>query len=191
MKNCMIIAEVSQAYPRTDNLQVGTAITSDDGKFSLSVTTECPTFELKFQTIGTNNEPVPYTLEDNQLTSTFLSNSDDHNLGALYLVFPMFFKTDFHNTKPFDKNDKLLTEYTQNGVLLTSKALKTIESREEYLGDSLDFKYRSPYWIVFADNYLKIKMTITKNNKTQIREDSVFCKTGSSLYSSFSKRIEY
>jgi hypothetical protein len=183
---CQISANVQHGFSVPEDL--GKTVTDKDGKFSLKVLTEYSSYSMFFDSYNEPEFYIEFPSQTGSYREMILSNSQNYNL-SLPIIFPMGFIPDFHNTKPFDKNDKLIAEYYQNGKLIKNPQ-KTKEGREEYLGDSLDFKRRNNSWFTEGNTYLKIKMFITKNGKTELREDSVFCmplKTPTPA----TKRIEY
>lgn len=169
--------------------QIGQSRTLQDGSFNFNISTECPTYELlvQYYNFDEGEGSIQLPPSDYLDKSFYLSNTKNHNL-KLFVVYGREFRPDFHNTKPFDKNDKLVAEYYQNGKLI-SNVNNLKKGMEEFLGDSLDFKTRYSSWKVEGNTYLKIKMMITKNGRTVMKEDSIFCKPTRDYY--VTKRIEY
>jgi hypothetical protein len=174
-----VSASVPKGWNKREDL--GETITDNNGKFSLKVITEATTYFVFFDSYTEPEFGLEFPPQVGLNKEIALSNSQNHNV-ALPAVYPMYFQSDFHNTKPFDKNDKLMVEFYQNSLKL--------QYQEIYLGDSLNFNPRFRYLPVTGNLYVKMKMSITKNNKLIVKEDSVFCiplinRTPAS------KRIEY
>lgn len=176
---CKVSAYVPKGWNKTEEL--GETITDNNGKFLLKVITEATTYFVFF---GSYNEPefgLEFPPQVGLNKEIVLSNSQNHNI-SLPAVYPMSFQSDFHNTKPFDRNDKLVVEFYQNNIKKPYQ--------ETYLGDSLNFNPRFRSQQVIGNLYLKLRMFITKNNKLEIREDSIFCKPLINPTPA-TKRIEY
>lgn len=181
---------VSAYIPRGFSVpeDLGRTSTDKDGKFSLKIVTEKSSYFMFFDSYIEPVFSIEFPPQTGFNKEIILSNSQNYNL-LLPVIYPMGFIPDFHNIKPFDKDDKLTAEYYQNGKLINNSQ-NTKQGREEYLGDSLNFKSRNNSWFVEGNTYLKIKMFVTKNGKTEIREDSIFCKPLKNPTPA-TKRIEY